>query len=146
MKRQQALQNWLHSQFPEAAFNLELASADASYRRYFRATFSGHSLIVMDAPPRQEDCRPFVHVAQLFGAAGVNVPQAIDAITDEAWDRVMETNLSSVMALTRELVPQMRQRKWGRIVHISSIMGFVSKEKRNAYSATKAALIGNVIA
>ena len=85
MKRQQALQNWLHSQFPEAAFNLELASADASYRRYFRATFSGHSLIVMDAPPRQEDCRPFVHVAQLFGAAGVNVPQVLAQDMDQGF-------------------------------------------------------------
>ena len=78
----------------------------------------------------------------LVNNAGVNIPQAIDAITDEAWDRVMETNLTSVMSLTRALVPQMRARKWGRIIHISSIMAFVSKEKRNAYSATKAALIG----
>jgi NAD(P)-dependent dehydrogenase (short-subunit alcohol dehydrogenase family) len=74
--------------------------------------------------------------------AGMNAPQAIDAITDETWDRVLEVNLSSVMALTRELVPQMKERKWGRVVHISSIMGQVSKEKRNVYSATKAALIG----
>jgi NAD(P)-dependent dehydrogenase (short-subunit alcohol dehydrogenase family) len=74
----------------------------------------------------------------------MNAPQAIDAITDETWDRVLEVNLSSVMALTRELVPQMKQRKWGRIVHISSIMGQISKEKRNVYSATKAALIGMV--
>jgi NAD(P)-dependent dehydrogenase (short-subunit alcohol dehydrogenase family) len=46
------------------------------------------------------------------------------------------------MALTRALVPQMKERRWGRIIHISSIMGFISKEKRNAYSATKAALLG----
>lgn len=78
----------------------------------------------------------------LINNAGVNLPQAIDSITDEAWDRVVETNLTSVMALTRYLVPPMRARKWGRIIHISSIMGFVSKEKRNAYSATKSALIG----
>ena len=46
------------------------------------------------------------------------------------------------MALTRALVPQMKERRWGRIIHISSIMGFVSKEGRNVYSATKSALIG----
>jgi NAD(P)-dependent dehydrogenase (short-subunit alcohol dehydrogenase family) len=51
-------------------------------------------------------------------------------------------NLSSVMALTRALVPGMKARKWGRVVHISSVMGFISKEKRNVYSATKAALLG----
>lgn len=80
----------------------------------------------------------------LVNNAGMNAPQAIDAITDDTWDRVLEVNLSSVMALTRELTPQMKARKWGRIVHISSVMGQVSKEKRNVYSATKAALIGMV--
>ena len=80
----------------------------------------------------------------LVNNAGMNAPQAIDAITDDTWDRVLEVNLSSVMALTRELVPQMKERRWGRIVHISSVMGQVSKEKRNVYSATKAALIGLV--
>jgi NAD(P)-dependent dehydrogenase (short-subunit alcohol dehydrogenase family) len=78
----------------------------------------------------------------LINNAGTNVPQAIDAITDETWDRVMEINLNSVMALTRALVPQMKERRWGRVIHISSIMGFHSKEKRNIYSATKSALIG----
>src|SRR4051812_42695881 len=46
------------------------------------------------------------------------------------------------MVLTRALVPQMKARKWGRIIHISSIMGIVSKAGRNGYSATKSALIG----
>jgi NAD(P)-dependent dehydrogenase (short-subunit alcohol dehydrogenase family) len=78
----------------------------------------------------------------LVNNAGMNAPQAIDAIADETWDRVLETNLTSVMALTRALVPQMRARKWGRIIHISSVMAFTSKEKRNAYSASKSALLG----
>ena len=78
----------------------------------------------------------------LVNNAGSNTPQAIDAITDEAWDRILELNLSSCMALTRALAPQMKERRWGRIIHISSIMGLVSKEGRNVYSATKSALIG----
>jgi NAD(P)-dependent dehydrogenase (short-subunit alcohol dehydrogenase family) len=78
----------------------------------------------------------------LVNNAGMNAPEAIDVITDETWDRVVELNLTSVMALTRELVPQMKTRRWGRVVHISSILGQVSKEKRNAYSATKSALMG----
>jgi NAD(P)-dependent dehydrogenase (short-subunit alcohol dehydrogenase family) len=84
----------------------------------------------------------FGRVDILINNAGTNKPQAIDAITDEAWDDVIEINLSSVMALTRALAPQMKERRWGRIIHISSIMGFLSKEKRNVYSATKSALIG----
>jgi NAD(P)-dependent dehydrogenase (short-subunit alcohol dehydrogenase family) len=78
----------------------------------------------------------------LVNNAGSNIPQAIDQIKDESWDQIMELNLSSIMALTRALVPQMKERRWGRIIHISSIMGFVSKEGRNAYSATKSALLG----
>jgi NAD(P)-dependent dehydrogenase (short-subunit alcohol dehydrogenase family) len=78
----------------------------------------------------------------LVNNAGTNKPQAIDAISDADWDNVMEINLSSIMVLSRALVPQMKERRWGRIIHISSVMGFLSKEKRNIYSATKTALIG----
>ncbi len=78
----------------------------------------------------------------LVNNAGSNKPQAIDLITDADWDRLVELNLSSCMALTRALAPQMKARRWGRVIHISSIMGFGSKEGRNVYSATKAALIG----
>ncbi len=77
MKRQQQIKTWLHSKFPDSAFNISPASADASFRRYFRATFADHTLIVMDAPPQNEDCRPFIHIAQLFGTAGVHVPQVL---------------------------------------------------------------------
>jgi NAD(P)-dependent dehydrogenase (short-subunit alcohol dehydrogenase family) len=78
----------------------------------------------------------------LVNNAGSNTPQAIDKITDEDWDRIVELNLSSCMALSRALAPQMKERRWGRIIHISSIMGLSSKEARNAYSATKSALLG----
>jgi len=46
------------------------------------------------------------------------------------------------MALTRALAPGMKERRWGRIIHISSIMGLASTAGRNVYSATKAALVG----
>lgn len=78
----------------------------------------------------------------LVNNAGSNQPQAIDKVRDEDWDRIIELNLSSCMALTRELVPQMKTRRWGRVILISSIMGLASKECRGAYSATKSAVIG----
>ena len=78
----------------------------------------------------------------LVNNAGSNLPQPIDQIRDEDWDNLVELNLSSCMALTRALVPFMKERRWGRIIHISSIMGFSSAGGRNAYSATKSALLG----
>jgi N-acetylmuramate 1-kinase len=69
------LERWLGAQFPSQACTLAPASADASFRRYFRATLAdGRSFVVMDAPPDKEDCRPFVQVAGLFAAAGAHVP------------------------------------------------------------------------
>lgn len=57
---------------------LRPASSDASFRRYFRVDAEdGASYIVMDAPPPQEDVRPFIHVAEVFGATGVSVPQVL---------------------------------------------------------------------
>jgi NAD(P)-dependent dehydrogenase (short-subunit alcohol dehydrogenase family) len=78
----------------------------------------------------------------LVNNAGVNTPQPIDKVTDEAWDRVLEINLTAIMRLTRALVPAMKAQRWGRVIHISSVLGVGSKPGRNAYSATKAALMG----
>ncbi|MDO9190109.1 MAG: phosphotransferase [Sulfurimicrobium sp.] len=77
MTRTELMQNWLQQQFPDGGWSIEPASADASFRRYFRVTANGSSHIVMDAPPQHEDCSPFLHVAQIFAAAGVHVPEII---------------------------------------------------------------------
>ena len=82
------------------------------------------------------------HVDILVNNAGSNLPQPIDEIRDEDWDRLVELNLSSCMALTRALARPMKDRRWGRIIHIASIMAFSSAPGRNAYSATKSALTG----
>src|SRR3990167_9389439 len=75
MQRQQQLTEWLRRQFPGEIFALAPASADASFRRYFRATFKdGRTRIIMDAPPQHEDCHPFLHIAKLFEDAGTHVP------------------------------------------------------------------------
>jgi Predicted phosphotransferase related to Ser/Thr protein kinases len=77
MERFRLLENWIRTQFPDKPFTLAPASADASFRRYFRVTFSDGTLIAMDAPPPQEDCTPFVHVAGLFAASGAHVPEIL---------------------------------------------------------------------
>ncbi|NJD36488.1 MAG: aminoglycoside phosphotransferase [Betaproteobacteria bacterium] len=78
MERQQQIKSWLAGLLPGRRFDLAPASADASFRRYFRATLDdGTPRIVMDAPPANEDCRPWLHVQQLFHAAGVHVPEVL---------------------------------------------------------------------
>ena len=80
MPRTILLRDWLNRLFPrqhsEQEIKIEPASADASFRRYFRVTLDNdETRIVMDAPPEHEDCRPFLHVATLFSDAGVHVPE-----------------------------------------------------------------------
>ena len=78
----QGLQNTHHL----ASDSLRLASADASFRRYLRVDTRTPgqpiSLIIMDAPPERENCKPFVQVAQLMAQAGLKVPEVL------AWDEV----------------------------------------------------------
>lgn len=68
---------WLKCVLPERDCELSPASADASFRRYFRARAGTQTWIVMDAPPEHEDCRPFVKVAGLLEAAGLNAPRVL---------------------------------------------------------------------
>jgi N-acetylmuramate 1-kinase len=78
--RTNLLHQWLTGLFPQRPFEVTVASADASFRRYFRVCFAddNSTRIVMDAPPEHEDCRPFVHVAGLFEQAGAHVPHVFE--------------------------------------------------------------------
>ena len=78
MQRKKQIETWLAELRPGQHISLAPASADASFRRYFRATsHDGTTSIVMDAPPQQEDCRPWLHVQALFQATGTHVPEVL---------------------------------------------------------------------
>jgi aminoglycoside/choline kinase family phosphotransferase len=85
VERLQALQAWAARQLGGDSLDIAPASADASFRRYFRVTAKGRDYIVMDAPPAHEDCRPFIAVARLFGEAGVHVPQVLAQDLDQGF-------------------------------------------------------------
>lgn len=82
--RKVALDQWV-SAYLGAGVTGEPASADASFRRYFRYRHDGRSLIAMDAPPAQEDCRPFVDVAQRLQRAGLHVPEIVQQDLDQGF-------------------------------------------------------------
>jgi len=75
--RKSQLEQWLKTVLAGKAFKLSTASADASFRRYFRVHLPEETFIVMDAPPEKESCEPFVKAAQLFAEAGLHVPEVI---------------------------------------------------------------------
>ncbi len=77
-KRLQQLHHWLSEVVGSKEYKLESASDDASFRRYFRLTHNDETFIVMDAPPAQEDCNPFINVAKRLLAADINVPRVIE--------------------------------------------------------------------
>jgi hypothetical protein len=90
-QREQAFQRWLSGLVAAHAIDpgsLTPASSDASFRRYFRlrCTAGEHaSLVVMDAPPPQENVQPFVHVARLVAQAGLNAPRVLAADAEQGF-------------------------------------------------------------
>src|SRR5262249_13040374 len=110
---------------------------------------TGVATIVADMTKRDEVRRladaathAFGRIDILVNNAGSNHPQLLEQIQDADWDRILELNLTSCMALTRYVVPQMKERRWGRIIFLSSVMGIASLAGRAPYSATKSGILG----
>ncbi|MDH5632195.1 MAG: phosphotransferase [Gammaproteobacteria bacterium] len=74
-KRYEQLKGWLAATLDAAEYEIQPASADASFRRYFRVFTGGQSFIVMDAPPEKENVGPFIEIAGHLLALGLHVPE-----------------------------------------------------------------------
>ena len=86
VERQQRILDWLAAAGHGDGLTMAPASADASFRRYFRVTLAnGNTAIVMDAPPSHEDTGPWLHVQALFSAAGVRVPEVLAENREEGF-------------------------------------------------------------
>lgn len=75
--RLETLKDWLAGVLDGAEYEIKPASADASFRRYFRVFSGGTTHIVMDAPPDKEDMQPFIQMAERLFALGLNVPRVL---------------------------------------------------------------------
>ena len=102
---------WLSGELGFGDYTLAPASSDASFRRYFRVTRDGESLILMDAPPEREDSRPFVELAARLAAAGVTVPRVL--ATDLARGLLLVTDLGSTHYLAALTGGESPQRLYG---------------------------------
>ena len=87
------LQQWLETDLGLVDYQLAPASADASFRRYFRVSWEGQSRVVMDAPPDKEDTGPFTGIARQFHKLGLNVPVVLEQ--DEQRGFLLLTDLGS---------------------------------------------------
>lgn len=78
----------------------------------------------------------------LVNAAGTTAEQPVCGHSDELWDKIIDTNLTGAFRLTRELLPRMIERGWGRIINIGSTAASVGWKDNPAYCASKAGLLG----
>jgi len=101
-ERLRALDAWLRSALAGAPFRLERASADASFRRYFRVFLDARTLIAMDAPPEREDSSAFVRIAGLFRDAGLNAPQVVAHDLGQGFLLLTDLGTVSYLAALRE--------------------------------------------
>ncbi len=84
----------------------------------------------------------FGKVDILINNAGINIRKPLTEFTLEEWQRVLDTNLTSVFLICRSFIPHMKGAGYGRIINMASIMSWVSLPGRAAYSASKTALLG----
>lgn len=91
--RLEQLEQWLAGLFGARDFAVTPASADASFRRYFRVARQGHTWIAMDAPPGKEDMGPYIRVSAMLVEVGVNAPKVLQR--DEAQGFLLNTDLGS---------------------------------------------------
>jgi len=96
------------------------------------------------ASPASIDAYLAAHGSQavdvLVNNAGINTLRAIPEIDEKTWGEMLQVNLSAALRLTQAFAPGMAERGWGRILNVVSIFALVTRERRAAYSMTKAAL------
>jgi len=106
-QRLSQINDWLQKDLGISGYDIQPASSDASFRRYFRVTSkSGHfnaygetnTLIVMDAPPSHENVKPFIYVSQLMEGIGLNVPIVLEKNIEDGF--LLLSDLGSVQYLS----------------------------------------------
>jgi len=108
---------------------------------------AGYSAADMSKPDQivamvEETRRMFGRLDVLVNNAGIQHVEAIETFPPAKWDAILAINLSSAFHSIRAAVPQMKERKWGRIINIASAHGLVASPYKSAYVAAKHGLLG----
>jgi len=80
----------------------------------------------------------------LVANAGINRDNLLVQLRDEDWDKVIAVNLTATFRLTRAAVSRMMRRRWGRVIGISSVVGFTGNPGQGNYTASKAGMVGMI--
>jgi len=99
---------------------------------------------------RNEDIQELISAATkalgsveiLVNNAGISKPQKLPDITENDWDEIIRLNLKAAFLITQAVLPRMRERKWGRIIYLSSVAAQLGGVIGPHYAASKAGLIG----
>ncbi|MCJ7752586.1 MAG: SDR family oxidoreductase [Armatimonadetes bacterium] len=78
----------------------------------------------------------------LVNNAGINIREPITDLKDESWHDIIETNLSGAMRCSRAVAGRMKEKGWGRIISIGSILSFIGIPERTSYASSKAGILG----
>ena len=84
----------------------------------------------------------FGHIDILINNADITADNLFLRMKDDEWDRVIDVNLSAPMRLTRQVIKGMLKRRYGRVIFISSVVGYCGNAGQSNYAASKSALIG----
>lgn len=90
----------------------------------------------------QETIKEYGGIDVLVNNAGINHDQLMIRIQDEEWQKVINTNLSSVFYCSRAAVKYMMRKRWGRIINISSVVGISGNAGQTHYAASKSGILG----
>ena len=126
-----ALRQWLERDLGFHQYGIAPASADASFRRYFRVTRAGHpSLIVMDAPPGKEDVGPYLRVAAMLQDIGVHGPRILER--SELGGFLLLTDLGTTMYL-----PELTRPGQADPLYADALAALVQIQSRGANAAAQ---------
>jgi NAD(P)-dependent dehydrogenase (short-subunit alcohol dehydrogenase family) len=90
----------------------------------------------------REAVRQLGHVDILVNNAGVNIRGEAGDLTEADWDTVLDTNLKGVFLVSRALGPAMCERRWGRVINLSSMLASIALPGRAPYASSKAGVVG----